>query len=82
MLDLMRLTDYLREHKLTHTGFAAKIGATQAAVTRYVNGRRKPSLDKLLVIERVTGGAVQARDFADLPAPDDCAPAATEGAAA
>lgn len=78
----MRLTDYLREHKLTHTGFAAKIGATQAAVTRYVNGRRKPSLDKLLIIERVTGGAVQARDFADEPIAGNDTAAPTEGAAA
>lgn len=60
----MRLTDYLREHKLTHAGFAAKIGATQAAVTRYVNGRRKPSLAKLILIERVTDGAVRVADFA------------------
>ncbi|MGU3664432.1 helix-turn-helix domain-containing protein [Methylobacterium sp. A49B] len=78
----MRLTDYLREHKLTHTGFAAKIGATQAAVTRYVNGRRKPSLDKLLVIERVTGGAVQARDFADQPLAENDVAAPVEGAVA
>ncbi|MEG9524267.1 MAG: helix-turn-helix transcriptional regulator [Hyphomicrobiales bacterium] len=80
----MRLTDYLRQHELTHTEFAAKIGATQAAVTRYVNGRRKPSLNKLLVIERVTEGAVQARDFADVPAPAEPANEASsaEGAAA
>lgn len=60
----MTLTDYLREHRLTHAEFASRIGATQAAVTRYANGRRKPSLDKIITIERVTGGAVRAIDFA------------------
>lgn len=59
----MRLTDYLQKHDLTHAQFAVQIGATQAAVTRYANGRRKPSLDKLVVIEAVTGGAVRAIDF-------------------
>jgi len=80
----MRLTDYLRQHELTHTEFAAMIGATQAAVTRYVNGRRKPSLDKLILIERVTAGAVRALDFANDPAPADPSAEASsvEGAAA
>ncbi|SFL17903.1 helix-turn-helix domain-containing protein [Methylorubrum salsuginis] len=60
----MTLTDYLREHGLTHAEFAAQIGATQAAVTRYANGRRKPSLAKIIRIESVTDGAVRAIDFA------------------
>lgn len=59
----MTLSDYLRAHKLTHAEFAARIGATQAAVTRYANGRRKPNLDKIIVIERETGGLVRAVDF-------------------
>lgn len=62
----MRLTDYLQKHELTHAQFAAQIGATQAAVTRYANGRRKPSLDKLILIESVTDGAVRAKDFVSL----------------
>lgn len=65
----MTLTDYLREHRLTHAEFATRIGATQAAVTRYANGRRKPNLDKIVLIERVTNGAVKAIDFAS-PAPE------------
>ncbi|KIU33269.1 hypothetical protein SR39_13580 [Methylobacterium radiotolerans] len=67
----MRLTDYLRQQKLTHSEFAALIGATQAAVTRYANGRRMPSLGKLIRIERATGGAVRAIDF--MPADTEAA---------
>jgi transcriptional regulator with XRE-family HTH domain len=80
----MRLTDYLCQHEIIHTEFAAQIGETQAAVTRYVNGRRKPSLDKLILIEWVTEGAVRALDFADEPTPVDPAneAAPVEGAAA
>lgn len=63
MYRVMTLTAYLREHGLTHADFAARIGATQAAVTRYANGARKPSLDKIIAIERVTSGSVRAIDF-------------------
>lgn len=59
----MTLSDYLRAHSLTHAEFASRIGATQAAVTRYANGRRKPSLQKIIVIERETSGQVRAIDF-------------------
>jgi transcriptional regulator with XRE-family HTH domain len=63
----MTLTAYLREHGITHADFAARIGATQAAVSRYANGTRKPSLDKIIPIESVTEGAVRAIDFATVP---------------
>jgi transcriptional regulator with XRE-family HTH domain len=67
----MRLIDYLRQQKLTHAEFATRIGATQAAVTRYANGRRMPSLGKIIRIERETDGAVRAIDF--MPAETEAA---------
>ncbi|MBA1156907.1 helix-turn-helix domain-containing protein [Microvirga mediterraneensis] len=61
----MKLSQYLSETHQTHAQFALKIGATQAAVSRYASGKRKPNLAKLLRIERATGGKVRARDFVD-----------------
>jgi predicted transcriptional regulator len=61
----MKLSQYLSQAGLTHAQFAQKIGATQAAVSRYASGKRKPHLAKLLQIEKATGGKVRPRDFMD-----------------
>ena len=64
----MKLADYLSTHRITHAEFAAKIGATQAAVSRYANGKRMPRQPLLWKIVQATQGRVTANDF--MPAPE------------
>lgn len=59
----MKLGDFLSEKTLSQAEFAALIGATQAAVSRYVAGSRMPRRNHLTRIREATAGAVTANDF-------------------
>lgn len=59
----MRLKPYLTEHKVSPADFAAKIGVTYTAVSRYVSGARIPHRSVMARIERETKGAVTPNDF-------------------
>jgi predicted transcriptional regulator len=59
----MKLADYLDTNDLTHDRFAALIGTTQAAVSRYATGKRTPRGPILRRISEVTKGKVSANDF-------------------
>ena len=59
---IMTLRQYLAFHGIKQTSFAATIGATQAAVSRYCS-HRVPAPEHLMAITRATGGAVTANDF-------------------
>lgn len=60
----MTLDDFLKaEPKLSHAAFGQKIGVSQATVTRYANGKRKPSLAMALKIEEVTRRKVKVSDW-------------------
>ncbi len=84
----MKLDAYLATHNITHDAFAAAIGTSRAAVTRYVTGDRVPSRSVMPRIVQATSGAVTANDFMcgpvhedddDAPGalgPDDAEPAA------
>jgi predicted transcriptional regulator len=61
----MTLAEYLKVAKLTRAAFAAQIGATQVAVSRYITGRRIPHPNVMVRIKQATGGAVTADDFHD-----------------
>ncbi len=63
----MKLADYLSTHRITHAEFAATIGATQAAVSRYANGKRMPRQPLLRKIMQATQGRVTANDFMAIP---------------
>jgi len=54
---------YLTDQKIKHHEFAELIGTTQATVTRYVNGDRRPSVSTALKIEKVTKGKVKVSDW-------------------
>ena len=62
-LSSMRLGDYLATNKISATEFASRIDATQAAVSRYVTGKRIPEPAIMAKIVQVTDGAVTPNDF-------------------
>lgn len=52
------LAEYLSTHSIKQADFAARLGLTQATVSRLARGVSSPSLDLAFHIERATGGAV------------------------
>lgn len=61
------LGEFLKLSKITQTGFAAKIGMTQRAVSLWVRGDRTPRAKQMQKIITATDGAVTPNDF--LPSP-------------
>lgn len=61
----MTLDDFLSNEptKMSHAAFGEKIGATQATVSRYVNGDRFPSPEMIQKIVKATKGKVTAADL-------------------
>lgn len=61
----MTLDEYFRtqDPKISHADFAKKIGVEQAAVSRYVNGKRFPTPEIIRKIDEATNSAVTANDL-------------------
>lgn len=59
----MHLRDYLKEHGLTASAFAAKIGCSISTVTRAMRGEVVPEKATMEKIVAATGGKVQPNDF-------------------
>lgn len=59
----MKLSSYLSRNKISAADFAQKIGVEPVTVYRWAMGVRFP-LHHLAKIEKATGGAVTANDFA------------------
>ena len=59
----MNLSDYLADKKISAADFAALIGVHRTSISRFCSGTRKPDLDTLEKIHRVTKGKVKAEDF-------------------
>lgn len=59
----MTLDDWLKRQGESPEWLADKIGVGRPAVTRYLNGSRRPEWDVIERITRVTNGAVTANDF-------------------
>lgn len=59
----MKLSEWLQSENISQRAFAARVGASPAAVTRWVSGARKPRFDQATRIAAVTSGAVTAADF-------------------
>jgi transcriptional regulator with XRE-family HTH domain len=76
----MKLLSYLREANLKQADFAGRVGVTEAAVSRWCNGKGRPSWDVLARIASVTGGAVTAADFMPDAAPGQAAAVAVPAA--
>lgn len=59
----MQLANYLTANSISPHEFAKTIGVSRETVRRYLAGERRPELDKLHTIARVTDGQVTANDF-------------------
>lgn len=59
----MDLKSYLKNHRMTETAFAVKLGVSQRTVNRYVQDERFPSPEMILRITEVTGGKVKIADW-------------------
>jgi hypothetical protein len=62
----MKLDQYLREHRITQTAFAAQVGVPVSRVNDWVKGNGKPTLERLAAIQAATGGAVGLADFVEV----------------
>lgn len=62
----MKLAPYLKKTGISEAHFSRLIGASPSGVNRWINGSRKPSLDQMQAIARVTRGQVRPEDFYDL----------------
>ncbi len=54
-----RLSLVLKERNITQRQLAEKINTTETALSRYVNGSRKPRMDNLLKIARALNVSVE-----------------------
>lgn len=59
----MDLKTYLKNHRMTETAFAAKLGVSQRTVNRYTQDERFPSPEMILRISDATGGKVKIADW-------------------
>ena len=71
---VMQLGAYLKREEISSSDFAARVGVSPSSVTRWVRGERKPSLEQVVTIERVTNGDVVAADFVSHATSDAAAP--------
>jgi transcriptional regulator with XRE-family HTH domain len=62
----MKLKSYLSDKNIKHSDFAEKLGVSQVTVTRYVNGKRTPSLGMARRIEDLTKRKVRISDWYDM----------------
>jgi transcriptional regulator with XRE-family HTH domain len=58
----MKLSDYLATGILSRTELGERVGVSQAAISRYVNGERIPRPEIALKIEQATEGKVTIAD--------------------
>ncbi len=63
----MKLADWLLANNVSHQAFGDRIGKSQAAVSRYAAGLRRPDDETLIKIYVATDGDVTPNDFVDLP---------------
>jgi transcriptional regulator with XRE-family HTH domain len=64
----MTLSEYLAQHSINVSVFAAKVGVPSSTISRVLKRQRDPGLELLAKIREATDGAVTPNDF--LPAPD------------
>ena len=63
------LREYLFEHRIRLTQFAADVGVPISTAHGWVTGRRTPPLHTAVKIEEITSGAVKVRDLVLVRAP-------------
>lgn len=55
---MLTLRDYIQTNRVRQKDLAARLGVTQATVSRLVTGAAKPSVELAAAIKRETDGAV------------------------
>lgn len=65
---MSKLSEYLKDNGIRQEDFAARIGVTQATVSRLKAGLLTPSVTVAAGIERETGGAIPAASWAEVRA--------------
>ena len=78
---MRQLSKFLRESEVTQAQFAARVGLSQATVSKLASGTLSPSLQVAVRIERATGGAVCVASWVDLQDIVEPFPEAKRGAA-
>ncbi len=63
ILIVMRLADYMKRNDWARSFVAWKLGVSEPAVTRYLNGDRLPNAEVMVKIYELTKGNVQPNDF-------------------
>lgn len=61
----MKLSDWLKQEKMTQAQFAELIGSDQGHVSDLVRGKMRPRLENVVRIEKSTRGAVTAADWVE-----------------
>jgi hypothetical protein len=61
----MSLVSYCNDNGMTIQDFCDEHGFCPCAISRWGSRKRRPSLRKAVALEKATGGAVQARDWAE-----------------
>jgi transcriptional regulator with XRE-family HTH domain len=59
----MTLAEYLASKHMTYAEFAEITTLSVPTIWKLANGKVKPSLDTMLIIERASDGSVTAQDF-------------------
>ena len=59
----MNLSEYMAKNEISDAAVAAVIGVHRVSVTRYRNGKQKPSLEVLDRLTEWSNGEITARDF-------------------
>lgn len=61
-----KLRSWLRERELTQAILAKRVEVTEGAISQWINGHSRPSLDNLVALSRETGISVDVL-IEDLP---------------
>ena len=59
----MKISEYLKEHKISQGVFAQRVGVSQGMVSQWIFGHRKVSLERAVKIEEITRGQISAADL-------------------
>lgn len=59
----MKLATYMKKENLTDEAFAAQLEMTRTTVSRFRRDKAKPSRQAIILIQNVTKGKVQFKDW-------------------
>lgn len=67
-IEMIHLSDYMANHKLTDADVAEALGLTRSSVSRLRRRKMRPDWETIQKIQEFTGGQVTANDFVSLEA--------------